>query len=124
MLDRCGATNKAGERCGAKALPGSDRCFAHDPNRIVDIAEARRKGGRAKSNRARARRELSSAAMTPSEINGILALTLRQVFGGTKTPGVGQAVAALCRVALEAGKTADLEQQIAELRQRIEGRAS
>jgi hypothetical protein len=62
--------------------------------------------------------------MTPSEINGILALTLRQVFGGAKSPGVGQAVAALARAALEAGKASDLETRMDEIERKLGSRVS
>jgi len=124
MQQRCNGTNKAGEQCNGKALPGSPYCIAHDPTKIVAITEARRKGGAARSNRAKARRELEGAAMTAAELNGILAVTIRQVLSEKKAPGIGQAIAALSRAALEAGKATDLENRMAAIEQRLTRNAS
>src|SRR3712207_9422943 len=45
-MDRCGATKPNGERCGGRAIEGSQWCWNHDPT----YAEARRrnasKGGK------------------------------------------------------------------------------
>ena len=120
---QCKGTNKLGEQCNGKALPESEFCIAHDPAKIVAITEARRKGGQARSNRAKARRELSNAAMTPGEIAGVVAVAIRGVLSGKQSPGVGSAIAALSRAALEAGKASDLEQRMAEIERRL-GKAS
>ncbi len=124
MQDQCKATTKSGGPCGARALPESEWCFVHDPRRIIDIAEARRKGGAARSNRAKARRELEGAAMTPGEIAGVVAVAIRGVLSGKQSPGVGSAIAALSRAALEAGKASDLEERMAEIERRIGGRSA
>jgi len=121
---QCNGTNKLGEPCGGKALPGSEFCIAHDPAKIVAITEARRKGGAARSNRAKARRELEGAAMTASEINGTLAIAIRRVMSDRMTPGVASALAALSRAALEAGKASDLEQRLDEIERRLGSKAS
>jgi len=124
MQHRCKATTKSGEPCSARTLPESEWCFVHDPHRIIDIAEARKKGGQARSNRAKARRELEGAAMTAAELNGILAVTIRQVLSENKAPGIGQAIAALSRAALEASKASDLENRILDLERRLGSRSA
>jgi hypothetical protein len=43
MLMQCSGTTKAGARCRARALPGSDRCISHDPTRQAELAEWRRR---------------------------------------------------------------------------------
>ncbi len=124
MQHQCKATTKSGEPCSARTLPGSEWCFVHDPRRIIDIADARRKGGAARSNRAKARRELEGAAMTAAELNGILAVTIRQVLSEKTAPGVGSAIAALSRAALEAGKASDFEQRLDAIERRLTRNAS
>jgi hypothetical protein len=112
---RCNGTNKVGERCRGQALPGSEFCIAHDPTKVVAITEARRKGGAARSNRARARREMANAALTPGELQGVIAVTLKAVFAGSKSPGIGQAVAALARAAISVREATELEERLTRL---------
>ena len=50
----CRATRKDGQRCIARALPGSAYCFTHDPVRQEALAASREKGGRGKATAARA----------------------------------------------------------------------
>ncbi len=123
MQEQCNGVNKQGERCNGKALPDSEFCIAHDPKKVIAIAEARRRGGQARGNRSRAKRELEGAAMTASELGGILALTIRHILAGEQTPGVGQAIAALSRASLEAGKSSDLEERMSQIERRL-GRQS
>src|SRR5687767_8216250 len=108
MVERCKATNAAGAPCGAQALRAG-WCAWHDPERQAEMAEARRKGGKAKSNRARARKQLASTVLTPAELEGVIGLTITQVLSGAKPPGVGQAVAALARAALAIREATEIE---------------
>jgi hypothetical protein len=112
---RCNGTNRAGERCNGKALPGSDYCIAHDPAKVVAITEARRKGGAARSNRARARREMVNAALSPGELQGLIAVTLKAVLSESKSPGIGQAVASLARAAVAVREATELEERLTRL---------
>jgi hypothetical protein len=112
---RCNGTNKQGEQCRGKALPGSAYCIAHDPAKIVAITEARRKGGAARSNRAKARREMANAALSPAELQGLIAVTIRAVLAGTKSPGIGQAIAALSRAAVAVREATETDERIAAL---------
>jgi hypothetical protein len=88
------------------------------------MTEARRKGGQAKGNKVRAKRELEGAAMTASEINGTLAIAIRRLMSDRMAPGVASALAALSRAALEAGKASDLEQRLDEIERRLGRQAS
>ncbi len=114
MVERCTATNAAGERCGAQAIRAGF-CPWHDPERQEEMAEARRKGGKAKSNRARARKQLTSTAMTPAELEGVIGLTITQVLAGAKAPGIGNAVAALARASIAIREATELEERLAAL---------
>jgi|SRR5215211_6613670 len=115
MQQQCSGITKAGGRCRGRALPGSAYCIAHDPARVVELAEYRRQGGKAKSNAARARREIERAALTPNELQGILGVTIKAVLAGAKPPGIGQAVAALARAAMSVREQSEIETRLAAL---------
>jgi hypothetical protein len=42
---RCQAMNSKGKPCGSGVAEGARFCFAHDPERAAEVAEARRLGG-------------------------------------------------------------------------------
>jgi hypothetical protein len=115
MQTRCSGIAKSGERCRAAALPGSDFCVTHDPRRVTDLAEWRRRGGKAKSNRARARRHLADGAMTAAELNGVLGVTLKGVLAGKIEPNVGNCVASLARAIRDVSGWAELDERLAAL---------
>ena len=115
----CQATRKDGRPCSVRALTGSAWCFAHDPERAAQRAEARRKGGRGKARLARVER------LVPGTLRPVLALlltTLEETHRGDLDPKVAGALAAVagavCRV-YQAGvvedRLAELEAQIATL---------
>jgi hypothetical protein len=79
------------------------------------MTEARRKGGKAKSNRARARKQLVSTAMSPAELEGVIGLTITQVLAGKISPGIGNAVASLARASVAIRETVDLEIRVTNL---------
>jgi hypothetical protein len=114
MVERCKATNAAGQPCGAQAI-SNGFCPWHDPARQADMLEARRKGGKAKSNRARARKQLVSTAMSPAELEGVIGLTITQVLAGKISPGIGNAVASLARASVAIRETVDLEIRVTNL---------
>lgn len=113
---RCNGTNKAGEQCHGKALPGSAFCIAHDPQKIVAITEARRKGGAARSNRARARKRLPEGALSIPEVYAIMGQLLTELVAGTATPGVVNAAANAAKTIDQLNRGVELEEQIAALR--------
>jgi hypothetical protein len=119
MVERCKATNASGAPCGAQARRDG-WCAWHDPARRAEMAEARRRGGQARSNKARARKQLTSAAMSPAELQGVIGLTITQVLAGTKPPGVGQAVAALARAAMHVREASEVEARLEALEAALE----
>ena len=114
MDERCTAANKTGAPCSARAWKDG-RCQWHHPSRQAALAEGRRRGGRAKSNRTRARRELEAAVMGPAELEGVLAVTIRNVVTGRLSPGVGSAVASLARAAVAVREAVELEERLRTL---------
>lgn len=127
MAERCVGTNKSGEPCAAKPLPGSNRCPWHDP-----AWEERRKawsvrGGKGKSNEARARKQLPAGVLSNDQLRGVLGLTIAKVLNGAVEPGVGSSVASLARayvMVTEAGAVETLQAQVDELRVLIDRRGT
>ena len=115
MATKCRAINQAGKPCGAE--PYRDGwCRWHHP----DLAEERRawsaKGGRGKSNVNRAKRALLPAAMTVADLEILLDGVLKAVVGGSLTPGVAMAAAAVAKAKMQAAEVGRLEAEQAELR--------
>src|SRR5687767_13347698 len=97
MQPRCSGTTKAGAPCQAPALQGTPYCVTHDPARVTDLAEWRRKGGKAKSNRARAAKALPAAAMTPTELQNFMIVVMKGTVAGKIDKGIANAAANLGR---------------------------
>jgi hypothetical protein len=93
-------------------------CYWHSAETADERAEARRRGGFNKSNRARARKRLPAGVMTTDELRGVLGMTIAKVLQGTVEPGVGNSVAALSRAyiaVVEAGAVERIEERLGEL---------
>lgn len=115
MHDRCSSVNKDGTACSGRPLPGKDRCAWYDPQMQQRVAAGRVQGGKAKSNAARAKKQLPAEAMTLDEIRGALSVALKGVLTGRLEPGVGNAVAALGRALVTVTEASDLERRLSEL---------
>ncbi len=117
MATHCRATNRAGAPCSAAHFRGG-WCRWHDP----DLADERRvfsvKGGKARSNHARATKVLPRDVLDVERVRGIVGQTIRGVIKGDIEPGVGNCVANLCRVSLAATEMAvlaDFDKRLADL---------
>jgi hypothetical protein len=95
-------------------------CYWHDPDLAPARAEARRRGGSHRSNAARARKALSTKAMTAAELQGLLAVVLDGVVAGETAPGVGNCVANLVRTAVAVREAVEVEARLAALEQRLD----
>jgi hypothetical protein len=113
---KCSAIARSGNRCSSSVLPGSAFCFVHDPNAAEARRDASRKGGRARSNKARAAKNLPEA-LTPDDLQSYLALTLRGVLSGRLQPAVGSCIAALARSIVTVREATELEGRVVELEQ-------
>jgi hypothetical protein len=117
-LARCQGINKDGSACKARAQRNSEYCLAHDPERVTDLTEWRRRGGRASSNAARARRQLPEGMLTNQELQGLVGKTIREVLDGTTEPGVARSVFDGARTYItvaEAGAFEELTRRLDEL---------
>ncbi len=123
MVEKCTATNASGEPCGAQAWRDS-LCAWHHPDRAAEMTQARRKGGQAKSSKARARKAMADGALSPAELEGLLGITISAVFNGAKEPAVANAVANLVRAAVAVREAVAVDERISELERRLGSKAS
>jgi hypothetical protein len=131
MAAMCEATAASGVPCSAPARPGRRWCIWHDPEAAAERREMSRKGGAARSNKSRARKQYVDGILSPAELEGLIGATLKGVLVGKITPGQAQAVASLARAAVavrEAGsfedQLADQRRELAMLRSELPGQAS
>lgn len=110
--ERCSATNRSGAPCSGPALPGRDRCWAHEPDLAARRAEGRRKGGEARSNQARARRQFAAEALGTDQVLGLLSVALKGVLGGKVEPGIGNAAANIARAIVAVREATELEERL------------
>jgi hypothetical protein len=116
MATKCSAIAKSGSRCQTPAVAGLSFCYLHAP----EMAERRRaaavKGGRNRSAKARAAKQIPEA-MDAETLAGWLSLLFTSVLSGKVEPRVGTACAAIARTLHEVRHTTELEQRLAELEQ-------
>src|SRR5829696_1630080 len=118
-LARCLGTNKDGTPCKARAQRDSEYCLAHDPERVTDLTEWRRRGGRESSNRSRARKALAGDVRDLTDVKARLMMALAKVEEGDLEPGPANAMANLARAIATVAGVADFEGQLAELRHEV-----
>ena len=111
----CQGTNRGGGPCGAKALPGEARCAWHHPAYAARRKAWSAKGGAARSNQARARRQLPAEAMTVAEVQAAVCRAIRRVEAGTMDSGPAQALGSLARTYAALAQLADVEARLGEL---------
>ena len=115
MPARCAAITRGGSQCSSPVLPDSRYCWTHDPAAAERRREASRKGGKARSNKARAAATLP-APMTPQDVHTWLGVIFLRVIEGETEPSVGTAAATIARAMLETAKVASFEDELAQLR--------
>jgi len=131
MAAKCCAITRGGSRCNSPVLPDEEHCWMHSPAAAEARREASRKGGKARSNKARAAK-LIPDAMSAEDLAGFLSLLFTSTMVGKIEPKIGTACAAIAGRLLEAQTAAaqpsidDLQEQLATLRALIErgGRAA
>ena len=112
--DQCQTTNKAGQPCSARAWRDG-LCIWHHPARAEEVAAARKRGGQARSNKARALKSLPTELMTNEQLHSFLGLVFKNVIAGRIEPGVATASATVARTMAELSRVVVLEQRIVDL---------
>ena len=121
----CCARKKDGSPCQSWAGAGSAFCITHDPARAAQLAEARRKGGRARHGR-KVGAVGDSAPVTLASLADVLAI-LTEAVNEVRAlePGVNKAraVGYLASVWADCYETSELERRVAALEARANGGA-
>jgi hypothetical protein len=118
MPVRCLGTTKDGKPCGAKPLPGSELCPWHDPAWAERRQEWSKRGGKGKSNEARARKRLSGELRDMGDVKARLMSALAKVEAGELESGPANAMANLARAIATIVQVGELEDRIQELESR------
>jgi hypothetical protein len=118
MVEKCQGTTQSGKPCNAQARPGRTRCPWHDEELSSQRRAWSERGGKAKSNRARAQKQISGGVMTPLELRGVLGVVLTDVIAGKLEPGVGNAAANIARAMVSIQETQELEERLSALEER------
>ena len=115
MASQCQGTSRTGEPCSAHVYEGQTWCRWHDPNRAEERAEWSRKGGEARSNKQRARKQLAAAVLSIDDLDAFLCLALQRVGTGAMEPNVGSAMASIAKTITTIRSTADFEKRLEDL---------
>ena len=115
MLVKCSGTNVDGTPCSARPRPGALWCVWHDPATKGKRSEWSKRGGQARSNKARAAKTLPTALMSNDEFAAWLTVCLKQVIAGMMAPPVGTAAASIVRTIAEIQRGAQIEERMAEI---------
>ena len=110
--NRCEAVRKDGGCCNAAVLPDSQFCWAHDPARAEQRAEARRKGGHNSAKVVRLR-GLAPPRLVP--IFDQLERALVEVHDSELDPKAAQAMASLARALATLLQAGELEERVRRL---------
>ena len=117
--EKCRATAKDGQPCGARPVDGVGLCAWHSPAWAAQRLAWSRLGGAAKSAHARARKRMPAELLSTEELAGHLTKVFLDVLGGNAEPRVGLAAATIAKTLtdLAAGaEVARLSEEVAELK--------
>ncbi|MFN2564498.1 MAG: hypothetical protein ABR499_05735 [Gemmatimonadaceae bacterium] len=126
----CGAENAAGEPCQMPPLARSAFCWAHDPERAAERAEARRKGGENGRTRGGSAGGNARQAVSLRDVASIQAL-LEEAATDTRlqenSAQRSRTLGYVCNVAaelLKLGALGELQERIAALERRLAMRSA
>lgn len=114
----CRGTNAAGRPCSARAQPGLEWCQWHDPAREAERAQWRSEGGKARSTRNTAARELKRYPTDMGSLRGTLFHVLKRIEAGDLEPNVGNSIATIARAIVTVSQSVEVEDRLAALEQR------
>ena len=110
----CRAKKPDGSACLTAALPDSDFCFFHDPDRADERREANAAGGR--NGRMKTLEGAPDIKVEScQDVVRLLSDTINQVRRGELDPRVANAVGYLANVLIRAAEQGDHEQRIKDL---------
>lgn len=111
---KCSHPNRAGEPCSAHHYRDG-YCRWHHPDLEAQRQAERVAGGKARSNKARAKRQLQDSVMSIGDLDALLCRALIQVAGGKMEPGVGSSMAGIAKTIVAIRTASDFEQRLTRL---------
>jgi hypothetical protein len=112
----CSAIARSGSRCRTPVVAGSSFCYLHAPEMAERRREAAVKGGRNRSAKARALKQIPPA-MSAEDLAGWLSLLFTNVMAGRIEPKIGTACATIARTLHEVKHATELEERLQALEQ-------
>jgi len=113
--DRCQATANSGKPCSATARAGRPFCVWHDPLAADERLELSRRGGAARSNAARARKQLPADPLSGEQLVSYLSVVFKGVISGRLEPRVGTAAATIAKTMVDIRGAGEVERLAAEV---------
>jgi len=117
MDKRCKEKTKAGPRCKAWVVDGSDYCWAHDPGLARKRARAKSNGGRGRSY---PRGECPGDVATIDDALAGVNAALRSAWELDNTAERGRLLASLYDLSVRIVRPSEIEERIAALERSLE----
>ncbi len=115
-MAQCTATTTTGRPCQAPAQQGRPYCFAHDPDRAAERADARQRGGyNRRTPKAGDAGEYPTRLRSVADVQAVLERALADTWAQENSGSRTQALVRLAHGALKALEVGDLENRIAIL---------
>lgn len=100
-------------------MPDGEFCVTHDPSRIADLTAYRRKGGHARSNKARALKDLPAEPLTTAEAHAYLSLAFRRALVGKMDAPMLNALSTAAKALADLSRTVEQDHMLAELAAKV-----
>src|SRR4051812_16865973 len=113
VQDRCKSTKRDGSPCSGLPWNGTAHCWFHAPETAAARQEGRRLGGSARSNLARAAKQLPTEPLSNAEAHAWLSLAFKQTLASKMEPGVLNALAGAARALAELSRVVSFEDELA-----------
>ncbi len=115
----CTSPRADGDPCKADVLPGEVFCFAHHPDMQERRKAGQRRGGKAKSNTARAAKLWAAVGreIPDADLPALLKACIVDVRAGRVEPAQATAIATLAKAAVQLHADIELEHRIEALEQ-------
>ena len=117
---RCKATTRAGDPCAMAPLEGQHYCFAHAPERAMERAKARKRGGKASATARLFRLPAAPEALRDVRaIQTVLERTVAETLVQRNSAMRSRAIGSLLLIALRGLEVGELAQRLEALEQVI-----
>ena len=116
----CNFIKKNGEQCQARRMHGSEYCYFHSPQVVVERAAARRRGG---LHRYGDKGETGSYVIkSAQDVLQILEDSINDACSLENTQGKGKTIGYLCQIILKGFEVTEIENRLKALEDKVYGR--